>query len=138
MAEAKRHPEEEPQMVNSGAYGCVYSPPLRCTGQQERERGKISKFMTKEKAVNEMKAYDRLPINRLDPGERFSISNPRLCDVSKAEKAYDLLKCGHYRRGPKNVEDYKLLMYNAGGPDMSSMGMGRRGTVADMITILKN
>ena len=38
--------------INSGGYGCIFKPALKCKGKTKRENG-ISKLMTKEHADSE-------------------------------------------------------------------------------------
>lgn len=109
-----------PNMIGKGTYGCVYSPPLRCVGQQEREEGVVSKLMLASDAVSELKAFERLQINQVDPEEEFSINSPTSCAINPDDYTH-FKQCPNYKHGKNVPEQFKLLLYKAGGIDMNTM-----------------
>lgn len=74
----------EPKKVGSGTYGCVYYPPLSCESSQQFPM-KVSKLMQREDALEEYRIYNRLGIDKLDPGEEFFVKSPILCEAKKDE-----------------------------------------------------
>ena len=46
--------------INSGGYGCIFKPALRCKGMKRPGKGSVSKLMTKETAHREMKLVERI------------------------------------------------------------------------------
>ena len=41
------------KVIASGGFGCVFSPALKCEGNENREENKISKLMTEKHAIQE-------------------------------------------------------------------------------------
>ena len=46
--------------INSGGYGCIFKPALRCKGKKRPVKGSVSKLMTKETARREMDLVHRI------------------------------------------------------------------------------
>jgi serine/threonine protein kinase len=50
-------PNQGGNLLASGGYGCVFSPALKCEGETQRSKTKISKLMTEKHAISE---YDEI------------------------------------------------------------------------------
>ena len=48
------------KVLGSGAYGCIFRPPLLCKGQTERQQGYVSKLMLEIEAEKEYQEVQRL------------------------------------------------------------------------------
>lgn len=46
--------------INSGGYGCIFKPALRCKGLKRPGKGSVSKLMTKETARREIELVERI------------------------------------------------------------------------------
>lgn len=69
------------KMVAKGAYGCGYSPAIRCEGEDEREPGVFSKVMSSEEAEKEMKIKELL--QPIDPEQKYFLYPLKLCKPNK-------------------------------------------------------
>ena len=80
------------KVIASGGFGCVFNPALKCKGQA-REKGKISKLMSKKHAINEyneiqeLKQHiDKIPnYKRYFLIDKFTICSPDYLDKSDLE-----------------------------------------------------
>jgi serine/threonine protein kinase len=65
------------KVLGSGAYGCIFKPPLLCKGQESRSNNYITKLMTNKHAnqelreINELKPY----VARIPNADRYFILN---------------------------------------------------------------
>ena len=57
MSNKKNTNSKGGKVIASGGFGCVFNPALRCKGTTKREKGKITKLMTKK---NAMKEYEEI------------------------------------------------------------------------------
>ena len=75
--------------INSGGYGCVFKPALKCQGQQKRSDG-ISKLMTLEHAESEYQIILRFAdkIRQIPNYQKyFVLDGISLCTPSKLTKS---------------------------------------------------
>ena len=74
--------------TNSGGFGCIFKPPLKCTNSTSPENY-ISKLMTKEDAIEEfenIKQFEHM-LNKIpNYGEYFLVKNISLCTPAKLTK----------------------------------------------------
>lgn len=96
--------------LGEGAYGCVYTPPVRCVGEK-KDRGKkklVGKiFGRKDLALDEQKIMEI--VSEIDPKGKFTIPLKRTCDVvpSSSLKADCRHAKGSHRSMTQLVYDYK-------------------------------
>jgi serine/threonine protein kinase len=76
------------KVIASGGFGCVFSPALKCQGEDSREANKISKLMTRKHAMEE---YHEIEIIRQklesipNYGNYFLLSGINLCEPASLE-----------------------------------------------------
>ena len=75
-----------PKKVGEGTYGCVYNPSLQCNSKSKKYnyKNRVSKVMTKQDALNEMKEYKN--INKIKGLDKYAITTPVKC-----EPVYDII-----------------------------------------------
>ena len=68
--------------IASGGFGCVLRPAIRCDGENSRKEGSISKLLTKDAAIQEMKEIsDALAIVKKIPNyaKYFAVTDYNMC-----------------------------------------------------------
>ena len=106
-----------PQKVGEGTYGCVYNPSLQCNSKSKKYNytNRVSKVMTKQDALNEMKEYKN--INKIKDLNKYAITTPVKC-----EPVYDIIleeslkQCNNNKI--KNNYNYDKF-YNKNKPSIS-------------------
>jgi serine/threonine protein kinase len=74
------------KVIASGGFGCVFSPALKCEGDKNREKGKISKLMTEKHAVQEYEEINNIREKLKDIKDYknyFLIDDLTLCKPAK-------------------------------------------------------
>lgn len=103
----------------SGAYGCTYSPAMKCTGDAERTPLSISKLM---ETTDGYKEFRKRPfLKKVDPDQRFFLWPVRFCTVSPADLTAenDLSPCPIVgSRFRPDLADAVLVIYSDGGTDL--------------------
>ena len=104
-------------VLGEGAYGCVHKPSLKCKDRPDMSyEGKLSKIMTKQHAVSELKEYDT--IDSVDANKDFYIGKPDECDpVIDTDTIKEVDKCKWIKS--KDLKKMKLLIMQDGGLDLS-------------------
>lgn len=104
----------------SGAYGCGYSPAIRCEGDIDREPGVFSKLMTIEEARKEYKQKDIL--QAIDPDQQYFLYPLKSCapDFKRLDPVEnDIEVCAEH------IEDFRsrgrLLQFKDGGENLSNV-----------------
>ena len=76
------------KVLASGGYGCVFEPALKCEGEKNRQKGKISKLMTDKHATQEYEEINSIK-QKLDRiknyRDYFMIYDATLCRPSKLQ-----------------------------------------------------
>ena len=74
-----KKPNINKEIIGQGAYGCVYSPPIRCLDPCKDDRCfmGVSKLILKENAKIELSESKR--IDEIDPSYKFHLKQPYLC-----------------------------------------------------------
>jgi Protein kinase domain len=99
--------------VGKGSYGCVYSPAIPCKGSPHKE-GYISKVLSREDAKAEMDAHEI--ISRLDPKNRYMITNPTVCEPTKLQAKTLRESCG-----VRLSHNIRLLYFQNGGETLEKI-----------------
>jgi serine/threonine protein kinase len=118
--QSKQSKQSAGSEIGSGAYGTVYSPPLKCLNTNGTNVTKyyntnyISKIFTME-SMSGYSAHDEykngLLVKTLDPTGSWSITPELLCPIDKTQTNANFLK--------KNASDYtNQLIYKNGGIPM--------------------
>lgn len=104
------------EKIAQGTYGCVYNPPLRCKGSDERPPYTISKFLNKRNAEKE---YDEYQVMfRIDPLYRFHLGIKDICVPEEPDPTMNedfREDCSHIWKENTSLEDYRILIEPDGG-----------------------
>ena len=102
--------------LGEGTYGCVHKPSLKCKNKRLSYKGKISKIMHSSEAFKEMTEYSTIKL--IDTKKQFYQGEPIECDpIDNEETRQEIDKCTVV--SSKDIADYKLLIMNDGGLDLS-------------------
>lgn len=104
------------EKIAQGTYGCVYNPPLRCKGSNERPPYTISKFLTKKKAQEEYDEYQEM--FRIDPLYRFHLGIKDMCVPEEPDPTMNedfREDCKHIWNENTSLDDYRILIEPDGG-----------------------
>jgi serine/threonine protein kinase len=80
--------------LDSGAFGCLFAPPLTCEEHQDSRtklrslyKGTVGKvFQNEFFFYNELDNIDKLKQNRIDPNHRFTVKIPKSCYATSPGK----------------------------------------------------
>lgn len=107
--------------VNSGTYGCVYRPALRCRNKTRSKPRHVSKLMNVQDAKEEIQHYEN--ITHLDPHYHFHLKISDTCIPNKAD-FNAMLRCDSERvqrfthTRDSDLDQLKLLVIKDGGVDL--------------------
>jgi len=98
--------KEKPQLINQGAYGCIFKPGLKCNGKYE-SRQYITKIQKKETSQNEIKISEK--IKKITDYELFFAPIISSCEVqlSKIDKD-EINKCKPIKNKKENLVSNKI------------------------------
>ena len=89
MSNKKNTNSKGGKVIASGGFGCVFNPALRCKGTTKREKGKITKLMTKKNAMKEYEEINGIK-KKLDDiknyQDYFLLKNFTICKPSPLSK----------------------------------------------------
>ena len=105
-----------PEVLGEGTYGCIHKPSLKCKNKKINYKDKVSKFMNKIKANEEMKEYKS--INKVDKNQEFYTGNPIKCKLEKSPIIDSAIRKCQIFDSNKYFDDYSLLIMNDGGLDL--------------------
>ena len=105
-----------PDILGEGSYGCIHKPSLKCDNKKINYTNKVSKFMGKIKANEEMKEYKT--INKVDKNQDFYTGNPIKCKLERTPMVYTAVKKCQIFDPKYSFDDYSLLIMNDGGLDL--------------------
>ena len=98
------------KFIYSGAYGCTFSPALKCVGQNTRKNKYISKLINYNEAQKEWVAADR--VRGLNKGFKYFVYPDEYCRPDKPNATNEYGKC------PLPFKDPVLLHLPHGGVDL--------------------
>jgi serine/threonine protein kinase len=98
------------KVIAQGAYGCGFSPALRCKGDKERPESTFTKLSLTSDANKEW--LMRKHIASIDPGQEYSIYPTRLCkpDYFTLTLEDDIYSCKKSLISYRREEDLKFLL----------------------------
>jgi serine/threonine protein kinase len=101
------------KMIARGAYGCVYDPPLKCKGREDRGDG-VTKLISRMDALDELTEQKKVDI--IDPQFEYHLMTPEMCQLGDFDKDNDnnLLDCKSLV-DKYSKEDLVLLKMENGG-----------------------
>lgn len=102
-------------MLGQGAYGCIFKPSLFCEGEKAVPENTISKFMTEDSTLNEMRLKPIL--QQIDPEQKYFIYPELECKPSRRYKKSLRLPTNNLAKCTIDIEDEeaRLLRYKYGG-----------------------
>lgn len=68
------------KLIGQGSYGCVFRPMIPCKGSNKRIPGKVSKFLNKNEANDEIK--ENTILDKIDKENIFHFKTPKKCDFN--------------------------------------------------------
>lgn len=77
------------KVIDSGGFGCVFSPSLKCKGDAQNDKNKISKLMTEKHALDEYNEISKIKKNISEIpnyADYFLLNDFVLCNVEKLTK----------------------------------------------------
>ena len=109
------------EKVGEGTYGCVFKPSLKCKENIPNYENKVSKVMTNNEALNELKEYQS--ISKIEGLEKYAITQPTLCKpiiddnfISSVKQCNNPLIKNVY----KNKSHHSMLIYEDGGINLTN------------------
>lgn len=94
-------------ILGKGTFGCVVSPSLKCTDTSIKSNKRVSKIMSEDDALDEMKEYKEL--DKIPELKKYLLRFPELCkpvDDEKFRKA--ITQCKHNRLNRVVTENQRL------------------------------
>lgn len=124
--------------IESGAYGCIFTPPLKCSNKTKLKYPKntVSKVFSSDESFKDEKNIQKI-IDKIDPDHKFTLEYFGSCDVNIDNvKISNVKDCKHINASKKKT--YKELIYSFGGIDLSDVLAREKGTPAKFNSILKS
>ena len=113
-----------PEVLGEGTFGCIHKPSLKCKNKKFNYKDKVSKFMNKIEANEEMKEYKT--INKVDKNQELYTGNPIKCKLEKSPIADSAIRKCQIFDPKKYFDDYSLLIMNDGGLDLEKFATKMR------------
>ena len=121
------------KLIGKGGYGCVYDPPLRCQGEEDRPKHTISKIMKTNHAEDELERHQK--VDEIDPRFQFHLKTPEKCSPALPDSRHDnkLKDCNLFHDFlhdgisdnesdnvlKRKLKYFSLLRYRKGGIDLN-------------------
>lgn len=80
MVKHTRKAKKGGKYIGRGTYGCTFRPALRCSGNNNADKGAITKVMTQENAETEF--LHHYILSKIDPHQDFTLYPYRICTPS--------------------------------------------------------
>ena len=110
------------KVIGEGSFGCVIEPPLKCEKNKDihdkdvNYEGKVSKVMTEEDSVKEMKEYT--VINDIDGIDKYAITKPIQCNPNLTEDDKNIINQCDNEKFKSNETKLNILLLENGGIDL--------------------
>ena len=105
------------KLIGQGSYGCVFRPMIPCKGSNKRIPGKVSKFLNKDEANDEIK--ENTILDKIDKENIFHFKTPKKCDFNmKYKNEPGINKCVPFMNENKDFKRMKLLQMSDGGMEL--------------------
>jgi serine/threonine protein kinase len=126
--------------LESGAYGCIFTPPLKCSDKTSKKlkypKNTVSKVFSSDDSFEDEKNIQKL-IDKIDPDHKFTVEYFGSCDVNIDNvKLSNIRDCRHI--DPSKKTTYKELIYSYGGIDLADVLSKERGNSTKFKSILKS
>jgi serine/threonine protein kinase len=120
----KRQKGGKPQLVGQGAYGCGFTPALRCNTNIEHSPDVFSKLMRKNLSAEEIKSVKR--IHEIDPTFKYTVYPYKSCTIKNENlRNYrnQINKCRatHKVNNARIKSEYILLQSPMGGKTLDEL-----------------
>ena len=104
------------KLIGQGSFGCAFRPMIPCKGSNKREKGIVSKLISKKDAQEELS--EALRIDELDPTGIYHFTAPKMCEMDKAYKREEgINRCHPYTNKGRSISRMRLLQYKDGGTE---------------------
>ena len=104
-------------VIGEGTYGCVHKPSLKCKQKKINYTNKISKTMTTEDAISELKEYKA--ISKIDSNNNFYLGKPIKCILDKTPSNIgSIRKCSKNKNFLNEIDKLSLLIMEDGGENL--------------------
>ena len=102
--------------IAEGAYGCVFSPPLKCINNKKTTSKQAGKIFNNSNSMKEEKELSE-KINNIDPNSKWTVSYYGSCfvNVNETKSTDNINKCTKY---VKDIPITEQLIYKNGGIDL--------------------
>ena len=128
--------------VNSGGFGCIFKPPLKCSNSSP-PGNYVSKLMTKEDAIEEfenIKQFEQI-LNKIpNYGNYFLVKNISLCTPAKLSKKdlkdFDKI-CMNLDSKTYNKDNINDKLSSLGLINIPDAGVDLNTSLHNMISLLK-
>ena len=111
---SKKHILNGGKLIGQGSYGCVFRPMIPCKGATKRIPGKVSKFLNKTEANDEIKENSIL--DKIDNKFLFHFQTPKKCDFNmKYKNEPGIRNCRPFMKEDFDFTRMKLLQLSDGG-----------------------
>ena len=107
------------KLIGQGSYGCVFRPMIPCKGSNKRIPGKVSKFLNKDEANDEIK--ENTILDKIDKENIFHFKTPKKCDFNMNYiNEPGINKCKPFMRENNDFKRMKLLQMSDGGIELTT------------------
>jgi serine/threonine protein kinase len=116
---------KEYNVIGEGSFGCAIKPSLPCSNKNITYKRKISKVMTADNAINELKEYKN--IADIDKEQKYYLGVPIKCHVKKNKRTIKAIeKCKNLKSNLKksvkdSMSDLDLLVMKDGGVNLKTL-----------------
>lgn len=105
-------------VLGKGTFGCVVDPPLKCETEKINKKGKVSKIMIREDAIEELNEYKVL--EKIPELKKYLLDFPIYCTPENNTSFHKEIKACDHRRinrvyKEKSVQGIRLLTLENGG-----------------------
>lgn len=125
--------------LESGAYGCIFTPPLKCSDKNKKlkyPKNTVSKLFSSDSSFEDEKNMQKL-IEKIDPNHKFTLEYFGSCNVNIDNvKLSNIRDCIHI--DPTKKTTYKELIYSYGGVDLADVLSKEKGNPTKFTNILKS
>jgi serine/threonine protein kinase len=107
------------KLIGQGSYGCVFRPMIPCKGTNKRIPGKVSKFLNKNEAKDEIK--ENRILDRIDKKGIFHFKTPKVCDFNmNYQYEPGINDCSPFAEENNDFNRMKLLQMSDGGMELDA------------------
>jgi serine/threonine protein kinase len=124
--------------IESGTYGCVFSPHLKCRGVKNIPKS-VGKVFNKARYADEEARITKKVTKDIDPKGKFTLPVLAQCDIDYFRQTDQVNKCPLIKPGV-DINTYKQIVYPHAGKSLEDVLNDRtrmRGSPATFLKLLK-